>query len=66
MANKFINYFSNVLKYNEKEVYIALHDKTNESYFHANQLCKLLEYVEFNQYKKANNIIIRLLILSLS
>jgi prophage antirepressor-like protein len=46
MANKFINYFSNVLKYNEKEVYIALHDKTNEPYFHANQLCKLLEYVD--------------------
>ena len=46
MANKFIDFLSNVLKYNEKEVYIALHDKTNEPYFHANQLCKLLEYID--------------------
>lgn len=46
MANKFIDFYSNILKYNDKDVYIALHDKTNEPYFHANQLCKLLEYVD--------------------
>ena len=37
MAQKLIDLIGHLLKYNDKEVYIAFHSKTNEPYFNAKQ-----------------------------
>jgi prophage antirepressor-like protein len=55
MADKLIDVFNRILKYNNKTIYIAFHSITNEIYFNANQVCELLGY---ENYKKAlkNNV----------
>lgn len=47
MASKLIDLYNHILRYNDKEVYIAFHSKTLEPYFHANQLCKMLNYENY-------------------
>lgn len=54
MADKFINYYLNLLRYNDKIVYIAFSTDTAEPYFHAVQLCKLLEIVNSHKVIKNN------------
>src|SRR5206468_1774670 len=44
MAQKLINIYAHLLQYDNDVVYIAFHSKTRDPYFHAGQLCKLLEY----------------------
>jgi prophage antirepressor-like protein len=48
MAHAMIDVFHNVLKYDDKLVYIAFHDETFKPYFHAKQMCDLLGYVDHN------------------
>jgi prophage antirepressor-like protein len=55
MAYKLIDIYKHLLKYNNKDVYIAFHTKTQEPYFHANQLCELLGY-QNNQVAISTNI----------
>jgi prophage antirepressor-like protein len=54
MANKLIDLYNHLLKYNDKTVYIAFHTKTQEPYFHAKQLCELLDYNDIKQTIKIN------------
>ena len=54
MTNKLINLYNHLLKYNDKTVYIAFHTKTQEPYFHAKQLCELLDYNDIKQTIKIN------------
>ena len=54
MAEKLIDVYNRILKYNNAEVYIAFQDKTKEPYFHAKQLCKLLGYRKYHQALKIN------------
>ena len=44
MAEKLIDIYNRILKYNNAEIYIAFDDKSTEPYFHAKQSCKLLGY----------------------
>ena len=54
MAQKLIDIYEHMLKYNDKIVYIAFHSKTIQPYFHAKQLCELLEYVNYHQALRDN------------
>ncbi|ARF07964.1 BRO-N domain protein [Catovirus CTV1] len=45
MAQKLIDLYRHMLQYDDKIVYIAF-DKNSDPYFNANQLCKMLEYVD--------------------
>lgn len=45
MANKLIDLYQHIFKYNEKMVYIAFDDKTMNPYFHGKQMCDMLGYV---------------------
>jgi prophage antirepressor-like protein len=54
MTNKLIDIYDRILEYDDNEVYIAFHDKTQEPYFHANQVAKLLEYKDYKQALKLN------------
>ena len=44
MTNKLIDLYNNILEYNSNTVYIAFHSRTQEPYFHAKQICILLNY----------------------
>jgi prophage antirepressor-like protein len=44
MAGTIIDIYNRILKYDGNSIYIAFHSKTNEPYFHANQVCELLKY----------------------
>jgi prophage antirepressor-like protein len=44
MSDSIIDIYNRILKYDGNHVYIAFHSKTNEPYFHAKQVCKLLKY----------------------
>lgn len=44
MSDNLINFYDNILFYNQKTVFIAFSDKTFEPFFHANQICKLLGF----------------------
>lgn len=44
MVKAMIDFYRNFMKYDDHEVYIAFHKKTMEPYFHAKQVCQLLEY----------------------
>jgi prophage antirepressor-like protein len=44
MAENLIDIFSRLLKYKGNSVYIAFHSDTSEPYFHAKQVCKIMEY----------------------
>ncbi|AYV83073.1 MAG: BRO-N domain protein [Hyperionvirus sp.] len=46
MAQKLIDVYRHILKYNKDIVYIAFHKITGDPFFHANQLCELLEYAD--------------------
>jgi superfamily II DNA or RNA helicase/prophage antirepressor-like protein len=46
MTNTDLNFFNHILKYNDQNVYVAFHKNTTDPYFHANNVCKLLEYVD--------------------
>lgn len=48
MAQKLIDIYNHILKYNDKEVYIAFHTQTNEPYFNAKQLSEMLEYSDYH------------------
>lgn len=54
MANTLIDLYNKIIKYNEKTVYIAFHSITNDPYFHATQVCKLLGYVNCHQALHTN------------
>ena len=54
MTTKLIDLYNHLIKYNNDVVFIAFHSKTQDSYFHAKQICTLLKY---NNYKKAIKII---------
>ena len=45
MASKLLDIYKRLLQYNDKKIYIAINSKTQEPYFHAKQLCDMLEYV---------------------
>jgi len=49
MAHTLIDIYNHILKYDDKEVYIALHSKTNEPYFNAKQICEMLNYVNYHK-----------------
>ena len=49
MSDQLMNLFDHILKYNDKTIYIAFDSKL-KPYFHANQLCQILEY---NDCKRA-------------
>jgi hypothetical protein len=38
MHHALIDIYNHILKYDNKEVYIAIHSKTNEPYFNAKQM----------------------------
>ena len=52
MAHTLIDIYNHILKYDDKEVYIALHSKTNEPYFNAKQICEMLNYIDYHQTLK--------------
>jgi prophage antirepressor-like protein len=54
MAQKLIDIYNHVLAYNNENVYIAFDDETMEPYFHAKQLCEMLEYVDYKQTLRIN------------
>ncbi len=49
MAQKLIDIYNHILSYNNENVYVAFDDETMEPYFHAKQLCEMLEYVDYKQ-----------------
>jgi len=49
MAHTLIDIYNHILKYDNKEVYIAIHSKTNEPFFNAKQVCKMLNYEDYHQ-----------------
>lgn len=49
MAHTLIDIYNHILKYDDKEVYIAIHSKTNEPYFNAKQVCEMLNYEDYHQ-----------------
>lgn len=55
MAKNLIDLYNHILRYNGNDIYIAFKDETQELYFNAAQVCKILEY---NNYHKAlkNNV----------
>ncbi len=61
MAETFIDLIHHIFQYDGDSVYVAFHDKTNEPFFHAKQMCKLLEYEKPNdalkRHVKEQNII---------
>jgi prophage antirepressor-like protein len=54
MSNTFIDLYNRLLKYNNKSVYIAFHSKTQEPYFHAKQVCQMLDYVDYHEAIRKN------------
>jgi prophage antirepressor-like protein len=52
MAQKLIDMYNHILKFNQREVYIAFHTKTNEAYFNAKQVCEMLEYSDYHDALK--------------
>jgi prophage antirepressor-like protein len=54
MAEKLIDIYGKILKYNKNAVYIAFHNKTGEPYFHAKQVCLLLEYEKIKEAIRTN------------
>ena len=55
-----INIYNRLVKYNNREIYIAFHTKTQEPYFNAKQVCELLDY---NNIKQAIKIVSNLTII---
>lgn len=53
MSDQLMNLFDHILKYNDKTIYIAFDSKL-EPYFHANQLCQILEYNNCKQAIRIN------------
>jgi prophage antirepressor-like protein len=47
MAKKLIDIYNRILTYNDNSVYIAFSDKTLEPFFHAKQVCLLLNYKDY-------------------
>ena len=54
MADKLIDVFNRILKYDNKTIYIAFHSDSNEPYFNANQVCELLGYENYRKALKNN------------
>ncbi len=54
MKNTSINLFEHILKYEENIVHIAFDNKNSKPYFHANQLCQILEYNDCKQAIQIN------------
>lgn len=54
MKDTSINIFEHILRYGENVVYIAFDNKNSEPYFHANQLCEILEYNDCKQAIQIN------------
>ena len=46
MADKFLDLVNHILSYNNKSVFVVFSDERADPYFHANQLCELLEYAD--------------------
>lgn len=49
MVQTLIQLYRNLLTYKGHEVYVAFADKTLEPFFHANQMCELLGYVDHKE-----------------
>jgi prophage antirepressor-like protein len=49
MTHTLIDIYNHILKYDDKEVYIAIHSKTSEPYFNAKQVCEMLNYEDYHQ-----------------
>lgn len=54
MTTSLLDVYRKILKYNNHEVYIAFHYETNEPYFNAKQVCKMLEYLDCRDALRTN------------
>jgi len=54
MSSNLIDLYNHILKYKSDQIYIAFHYKTQEPYFHAKQLCQMLEYARYHEALQKN------------